>query len=135
MHRPALLFSAGSLSSARSPGRKRNGLRRAMAAVRSWTPGRPGGLPRAVLCNPFGVKIWLLGAAWVAVCAGGCAGIRVRRAHAPDLFEAWRASAVTACELSPRTLQTLRRWDLDQVYPHNPGEAAARLHAVAVQDP
>src|SRR5947209_12946968 len=85
-------------------------------------------LPRVAL-------VWALGAAAVAAALPGCAVIRVRRAGDPDLFQAWRASAVTACDLSPRTGQTLRRLDLDQVYPRDPAGAVARLHAAAADDP
>jgi pimeloyl-ACP methyl ester carboxylesterase len=75
----------------------------------------------------------------LAVCAllaaGGCSTIRVERSHPPDLFEGWRVSALSAGELSPRTMQTLRLWDLDAVYRRSPVVAAARLHAAALQDP
>ena len=66
--------------------------------------------------------------------AGGCGGIGVRRAETPGLFEAWRVSALSD-ELSTRTLQTLRRWDLDQLYRSSPAEAFGRLQAAAEQDP
>jgi pimeloyl-ACP methyl ester carboxylesterase len=66
----------------------------------------------------------------------GCSyGITVRRASGPDLLAAWRASAIESDELSPRTLQTLRRWDLDSTYQRSPAEAYAALHSQAVQNP
>jgi pimeloyl-ACP methyl ester carboxylesterase len=66
----------------------------------------------------------------------GCSyGIGVRPAAGPRLFDAWRDSAAEADELSPRTQQTLRRWDLDQLYAHHPAEAYARLQQLAAADP
>jgi pimeloyl-ACP methyl ester carboxylesterase len=65
----------------------------------------------------------------------GCSPITVRRVQAPDLLTAWRASVLSAKDLSPRTLQTLRLLDLEQVYRRCPEEAVARLHAAAVHDP
>src|SRR5262249_9171256 len=47
-------------------------------------------------------------------------------------FEAWRASAITRDELSPRTRQTLRRWDLDALYESSPAGAVEKLHRFAV---
>ena len=41
--------------------------------------------------------------------------ITVRRADTPTLLDAWRASAVEAEEVSPRTMLTLRRLDLVSV--------------------
>jgi pimeloyl-ACP methyl ester carboxylesterase len=74
-----------------------------------------------------------------ALCAAaallGCSSTGVRKAGAPDLLGAWRASAVTAGELSPRTVQTLRSLDLEAAYRHSPDEAAATLHQEAVKDP
>jgi pimeloyl-ACP methyl ester carboxylesterase len=70
----------------------------------------------------------------VLLCAAGCSDVLVRRAHAPDLLESWRESVVTADEISPRTLQTLRQYDLEALYRRRPAEAAARLHAEALRD-
>src|SRR6516225_5185558 len=70
-----------------------------------------------------------------ALLLAGCAGIRVERTHRSGLFSAWRASAVRHGELSPRTAQTLREWDLDRVYTRSPDEAVQRLHTAAVRDP
>src|SRR5262249_8369466 len=65
----------------------------------------------------------------------GCAGIRVRRADTPPLFQAWRASSLTSSELSPRTRQTLRRFDLERVYARTPQQAGSPLHAAALTEP
>src|SRR5438046_9916442 len=65
----------------------------------------------------------------------GCSGITVRRAGAPHLFDAWQASAGLAGELSPRSLLTLRRLDLEHHYLRSPADAIGRLHTLAVQDP
>ncbi len=77
---------------------------------------------------------------WLAVCAvtvavGGCSEMGVRRANTSPLLAAWKASFFEADELSPRTLQTLRRLDLAAAYPRNPHEVYARLQALAVEDP
>jgi pimeloyl-ACP methyl ester carboxylesterase len=72
----------------------------------------------------------------VVVClAAGCADITVRPVKAPDIFDAWKESAVLGDELSPRTRQTLRRWDLEKVYRRDPDEAALWLHREALRDP
>ena len=43
----------------------------------------------------------------LALLAAGCSGITVRKAaKSPDLLGAWKASALTGDDLSPRTLQT-----------------------------
>src|SRR5262245_40587982 len=65
----------------------------------------------------------------------GCGGIGVRRADGPDLFQSWRASAVGPEEPSPRTLQTLRRWDLEGLYRENPTTAHARLQDTVEREP
>jgi pimeloyl-ACP methyl ester carboxylesterase len=57
----------------------------------------------------------------------------VERAPAAGPFAGWRVSALHRGQLSPRTVQTLRRWDLDRVWEEKPDEAAARLHALACQ--
>jgi pimeloyl-ACP methyl ester carboxylesterase len=69
-----------------------------------------------------------------AILLAGCAGIRVERSHRSGLFASWRASATRHGELSPRTAQTLREWDLEQVYAKSPDEAIARLHTAALRD-
>jgi pimeloyl-ACP methyl ester carboxylesterase len=81
------------------------------------------------------VRPWAWCAAVAAACAAGCLGIRVHRAEGPGLFEAWRASALTCSDLSPRSRQTLRRYDVEKLYQKSPAEAAARLHAEALRDP
>lgn len=65
----------------------------------------------------------------------GCASIVVQPIEPPDLLRAWQTSIAAADVLSPRTQQTLRRWDLELVYQTNPTEAAGALHRVAVADP
>src|SRR5438067_1701007 len=64
-----------------------------------------------------------------------CAGIGVRESKRPALFADWRASTGTCTSLAPRTVQTLRIYDLDHVYDADPDDAARRLHAEAVRDP
>jgi pimeloyl-ACP methyl ester carboxylesterase len=77
---------------------------------------------------------------WLAVCvllvplAGCFSGIGVRRASTSPLLAAWRASFFEAGELSPRTLQTLRRLDLVTLYQRKPRDAYARLQQLAVND-
>jgi pimeloyl-ACP methyl ester carboxylesterase len=72
----------------------------------------------------------------VAVLASspGCSSIRVERSDFAGPFWSWRGSVLQHDQLSPRTLQTLRRWDLAHAYEDNPDEAAARLHALVCQD-
>jgi pimeloyl-ACP methyl ester carboxylesterase len=65
----------------------------------------------------------------------GCASIRVDRTGRPALLEAWRASAVLRDELSPRTMQTLRQWDLANLYADKPHEAIAKLQTQVLNDP
>jgi pimeloyl-ACP methyl ester carboxylesterase len=72
----------------------------------------------------------------LALLVVGCAAVTVRKAdRAPDLLDAWKASVLAGDQLSPRTLQTLRRCDLDDAYRVRPAEAAAQLHALALKDP
>ncbi len=71
---------------------------------------------------------------FLTTAVSGCSyGITVRRANSPDLLADWRASAIESDEHSPRTLQTLRRWDLESTYQHNPADAYNALQAVALQ--
>jgi pimeloyl-ACP methyl ester carboxylesterase len=84
----------------------------------------------------------LLRAAWFGLAPAlfltllpGCGGIRVQRTQRATAFEGFRASAIRPNELSPRTLQTLRQWDLDHVYAQAPNEALQRLHKEAVRNP
>jgi pimeloyl-ACP methyl ester carboxylesterase len=76
-----------------------------------------------------------LAVALAALLAPACAGIGVRSARAPALFADWRASALAPDRLSPRTVQTLRLYDLDHVYDRDPDAGARQLHAEAVRDP
>ncbi|HEV3261955.1 MAG TPA: alpha/beta fold hydrolase [Gemmataceae bacterium] len=72
----------------------------------------------------------------LALAPAGCSyGISVRRASNTDLSTAWRDSIVESSDLSPRTRQTLHRWDLDSHYDHEPLDAYARLQAAAANDP
>ena len=72
---------------------------------------------------------------WIVLLAVGCSGVTVRKAdRAHDLLDAWKASVFAGDQLSPRTLQTLRRCDLSDTYANNPAEAAAQLHALALRD-
>jgi pimeloyl-ACP methyl ester carboxylesterase len=64
-----------------------------------------------------------------------CGGIGVRDVKRPNLFADWKASALGADRPSPRTIQTLRIYDLDHVYDRNPDLAVHRLHESAVADP
>jgi pimeloyl-ACP methyl ester carboxylesterase len=65
----------------------------------------------------------------------GCADIAVRRVNAPDLLAVWKESSVLEEELSPRSRQTLRRWDLEKVYQRNADEAAQLLRTEALKEP
>jgi pimeloyl-ACP methyl ester carboxylesterase len=77
-----------------------------------------------------------LGLCALAVTALGCSyGITVRQASGPDLLLAWRASVNESGDLSPRTRQTLHRWDLDAAYQHSPSDALTRLQVLVVQHP
>lgn len=64
----------------------------------------------------------------------GCNGVTVIPADAPSLFDSFQASAADN-DLSPRALQTLRRWDLEGEYRHDPGAAYAKLQAACAHDP
>jgi pimeloyl-ACP methyl ester carboxylesterase len=72
----------------------------------------------------------------VAVVAPACAGIGVRDVKRPTLFADWKASALAADNKpSPRTVQTLRIYALDDIYDRDPDDGIKRLHATAVADP
>jgi pimeloyl-ACP methyl ester carboxylesterase len=71
----------------------------------------------------------------VIIFVPACGAIGVREVKRPALFADWRASALVADKPSPRTVQTLRIYDLDHVYDRNPDEALHQLHAFAVADP
>jgi pimeloyl-ACP methyl ester carboxylesterase len=73
-------------------------------------------------------------AAGVLLCAG-CSEVYVRRMYTSPLTESWRSSVIDCCELSPRSRQTLRRYDLDHLYPGSLPELCASLHAEALRDP
>ncbi len=94
-----------------------------MCATRSLTPA----LPR-LCCG--------LAACMLMLALPGCwYGIGVRQASAPPLLAAWRASFFEAGDLSARTEQTLRRFDLLNLHGRQPEEACNRLHTLAVADP
>jgi pimeloyl-ACP methyl ester carboxylesterase len=73
--------------------------------------------------------------ALLVVFVPACGGIGVREVKRPALFADWRASALVADNPSPRTVQTLRIYDLDHVYDRDPDEAIRQLHGTAVSDP
>lgn len=68
--------------------------------------------------------------------AFGCSyGITVRQAEGSQLLSAWKASITEEDEVSPRTLQTLRRWDIEDKYRKHPTEAYAQLQQTLVKNP
>jgi pimeloyl-ACP methyl ester carboxylesterase len=71
----------------------------------------------------------------VACSLPACSSIGVRRAKDRALFADIRASSISADKPSPRTMQTLRRLDLDQRYDVAPDSARQLLHDEAVRDP
>ena len=73
-------------------------------------------------------------AAAVYAALPGCASISVRHARGPDLLESWKASVVGTGDLSARSRQTLRRFDLEQLYDRRPDEAVTCLHTAAVKE-
>jgi pimeloyl-ACP methyl ester carboxylesterase len=64
-----------------------------------------------------------------------CTNIGVRAAKRPRLFEALQSSAPQSAALSPRSMQTLRLYDLDRVYERNPDEAAVQLRDQSIREP
>ncbi len=65
----------------------------------------------------------------------GCNNFSIRRTQkAPDVYASWRVSASLGDTLSARSLQTLRRWDLENLYLENPREALARLQPIAEKE-
>ena len=74
---------------------------------------------------------------WLAFCALllGCAGIGVQPVAGPDVLDAWEASSGTGDELSPRSLQTLRRLDLEPLYHRKPVEAFDQLQTLGAGQP
>ena len=72
----------------------------------------------------------------LALLAAGCSGIAVHKAaKSSEPPRRRKASALVGDDLSPRSLQTLRRLDLEEAYRRKPADAAAQLHALALQDP
>lgn len=67
-------------------------------------------------------RLWLAGILMLGLL--GCSyGISVRRSGGPDLLRSLRDSVGDAQELSPRSLQTLHRYDLETAYKKHPDEA------------
>ncbi|MFO0846183.1 MAG: hypothetical protein U0797_28035 [Gemmataceae bacterium] len=83
------------------------------------------------------MNVRLLGLALVcsASLLAGCAGVRVRRAEGPTVTASLRDSAVTGRELSPRSRQVIRQYDLESLYPDRLAELAAKLHGEAEREP
>src|SRR5687768_7134075 len=70
----------------------------------------------------------------VLIVAGGCNNIRIHRAKpARDAFASWRVSATTGDQLSHRSRQTLRQWDLEKLHEERPLEAIGKLQKIAEQ--
>ena len=63
-----------------------------------------------------------------------CQTIGVREARRADPLDC-RAGKLSCAGLSPRTLQTLRLYDLDRAYDRDPADALRRLHAEAAAEP
>jgi pimeloyl-ACP methyl ester carboxylesterase len=63
--------------------------------------------------------------------APGCAEIRVRETNTLDLMRAWEANLIGAEQLSIRTLQTLRRFDLERAFRRDAVEAHRQLEVLA----
>src|SRR5262245_18292582 len=68
---------------------------------------------------------------FLAALLAGCAEITVRKSNALDLVRDWEANLRKPEQLSPRTVQALRRLDLEQTYRKAPEEAFTRLEAIA----
>jgi len=64
----------------------------------------------------------------------GCSKVTVIPADAPGLFDSFQDS-VADNDLSPRTLQTLRRWDLEAEYRRAPGAAYTKLQTACARNP
>jgi len=74
----------------------------------------------------------------IAICllsVTACTNIGVRAAKRPRLFEALQSSAPQSAALSPRSMQTLRLYDLDRMYDRNPDEAAVQLRDQSIREP
>jgi pimeloyl-ACP methyl ester carboxylesterase len=98
-------------------------------AGQSQTPPRlvEGGNTMAAVGSIRTARLGAWSAILLLAALPGCATIRVDRTHRSGLFAAWSASAVRSDELSPRTLQTLRQWDLADLYARSPDEAIGKL--------
>ena len=98
-------------------------------AILRRAPGSPGTEAGGFMLNRAG--LWL---AFSAVLLG-CGEIGVQPATEPDVLDTWEASNGTGEELSPRSLQTIRRLDLEPLYHHRPIEAFDQLQTLAVEHP
>jgi len=65
----------------------------------------------------------------------GCNTVRIHKAKpARDAFASWRVSATTRGELSSRSRQTLRQWDLERLHDEEPLQAIGKLQKIAEQN-
>jgi pimeloyl-ACP methyl ester carboxylesterase len=69
------------------------------------------------------------------VCGPGCYSVTVERLRHPDTSPSWQQSMAAAGDVSPRTMQNLRQWDLDELYRHDRFDAFGRLQKLASTDP
>jgi pimeloyl-ACP methyl ester carboxylesterase len=65
----------------------------------------------------------------------GCADVMVRPAQPFSVLDAVQASLSVTDSLSPRTLQTLRRLDIEEEYHRDPRQGLARLQQEAEREP
>mgnify|MGYP001458279437 CR=1 FL=1 len=73
--------------------------------------------------------------ALAVVLVPACTSIGVRELKRPRLFQHWQLSTPQCAALSPRTVQTLRLYDLDHVYERSPESAVDQLRAEVVREP
>jgi len=85
--------------------------------------------------SSLAVTRWRITAVAVVLVLVGCASIRVRPVPGPSLSTSLSPNRLSERRLSPRTLQTIRQFDLDELYPRQLGDLADRLHDRAVVDP
>lgn len=65
----------------------------------------------------------------------GCAEIGVRKSTAMHLARDWEVNLLGPEQLSPRTIQTLRRWDLETIYRQEPESAFVELETIVATNP
>jgi len=80
-------------------------------------------------------RLMLLGVVAAILASAGCGSVMIRPLATPDLLEDGQDSALSADGLSPRTLQTLRRHDLETAFQAGPRSAYQSLHALALEEP